>query len=63
MWTDGVGTLPVTAALPLAAASGLLMEAATPDLGWWPLAFVSVTILLAALLGRSTLASFLVGCV
>lgn len=63
MWTCGVGTLPVTAALPLAAASGLLMDAATPDLGWWPLAFVSVTMLLAALLGRSTLASFVVGCV
>ncbi|WP_425675051.1 hypothetical protein, partial [Escherichia coli] len=39
------------------------MDAATPDLGWWPLAFVSVTILLAALLGRGTLASFVVGCV
>ncbi|PTT20807.1 apolipoprotein N-acyltransferase, partial [Microbacterium sp. HMWF026] len=63
MWTSGTDSLPVTAALPLAAAAGLLMDAATPDLGWWPLAFVSVTILLAALLGRGTLASFVVGCV
>ena len=63
VWARGTDALPLTAALPAAAAAGWLMDAATPDRGWWPLAFVSVTMLLAALLGRGTLASFIVGCV
>lgn len=37
-------TLPVS--LPVALASGLLLSAAFPPLGWWPLAFVAVAPLL-----------------
>lgn len=59
----GADVLPLSAALPAAAVAGALMDAATPDLGWWPLAFVSVTLLLMALLGRSTRSAFAVGCV
>ena len=60
---QGAEALPLTAALPAAALAGALMDAATPELGWWPLTFISVTILLAALLGRKIRSSFAVGCV
>ncbi|WP_349829127.1 apolipoprotein N-acyltransferase [Brevibacterium litoralis] len=59
----GQALLPLWAAVPAATAAGLAMDAAFPALGWWPLAFVSVTLSLAALIGRSTWGAVLVGAI
>lgn len=40
-------------ALPLALVAGVLLDLSTPDVGWWPLAFISVSLSLATLIGRS----------
>lgn len=53
--------MPLWAALVLAAAGGLALDAAFPSLGWWPLAFVAVPLALVSLVGRSVPGSMLVG--
>lgn len=50
-------------ALLVALAGGLLLAAAFPPLGWWPLAFVGPALLLLALRGRGLRASFVTGLV
>lgn len=50
-------------ALVVSAIAGALLDFAYPDLGWWPLAFVSVTLVLWTLRGRSLPAAFLVSLV
>ncbi|WP_231880290.1 apolipoprotein N-acyltransferase [Microbacterium sp. H83] len=50
-------------AVPLAAAAGLAMDLASPELSWWPLAFVSVIVALATTVGRSIGGALLVGLV
>ena len=53
--------LPLWLAVPLAVASGVVLDAAFPDRGWWPLAFVGLGMLLAALIGQRVPESLLVG--
>ncbi|AYF99005.1 apolipoprotein N-acyltransferase [Protaetiibacter intestinalis] len=55
--------LPLWAAVLLAAAAGPVTDAAFPDRGWWPLAFVGVAMVLVAAQGRRAGAGFLVGLV
>ncbi|MEV8025920.1 apolipoprotein N-acyltransferase [Microbacterium sp. NPDC080220] len=43
------------------AVGGLLLDLATPDVGWWPLTYVSVALGLIALIGRSIGGAILVG--
>jgi apolipoprotein N-acyltransferase len=54
-------TLPLWAALLLAAGAGPVLDAAFPDLGWWPLAFVAIGFQLVTLQGRRLGSAFLVG--
>ncbi|GMM95524.1 apolipoprotein N-acyltransferase [Microbacterium sp. MTN4-26] len=56
-------SLPVWAAVLASAAAGLLLDLASASVGWWPLAFVSVTVALVALIGRSFGGALLVGTV
>lgn len=49
------------AAILAAAAAGGLLDLSFPAVGWWPLAFVSVTIALCTMIGRSGGGAFLVG--
>ncbi|CAN5355355.1 apolipoprotein N-acyltransferase [soil metagenome] len=53
--------LPLWAAIPVALGSGAVMDAAFPDRGIWPLAFVSVAMVLVSLLGRRAGSAFLIG--
>ena len=53
--------LPLWAAVPTAAVAGVALDGALPSLGWWPLAFVSVTLGLLTLIGRRIGGSVLVG--
>ncbi|PUB31973.1 apolipoprotein N-acyltransferase [Promicromonospora sp. AC04] len=53
--------LPLWAAVAAAAAGGFALDAAFPSLGWWPLAFVAVTLSLLSLIGRSLWGAVLVG--
>lgn len=53
--------LPLWVALLVAAGSGPIMDAAFPDKGIWPLAFVAVAALLIAVVGRRAGSAFLVG--
>ncbi len=55
--------LPLWQALLLAAAAGPVLDAAFPDLGWWPLALPGVVMLYVAMLGRRPGAALLVGAV
>lgn len=55
--------LPWWAALPASAVAGLLLDLATPAVGWWPLTFVSVILALITLIGRSIGGALLVGTV
>jgi apolipoprotein N-acyltransferase len=50
-------------ALPLSLAAGLLLAAAFPPVGLWPLAFISPALLVVALSGRSLRGAFTVGLV
>jgi apolipoprotein N-acyltransferase len=50
-------------ALPLSLTAGLLLAAAFPPFGLWPLAFVSPALLVVALSGRSLRGAFTVGLV
>lgn len=45
--------LPLWAALLTSAVGGVALDAAFPDIGWWPLAFVGVAFALVSLIGRS----------
>lgn len=56
-------SLPLWAAVPLAAAGGLALDLAFPSAGIWPLAFVAVAAQLVALIGRRAWSAFLVGLV
>ncbi|GGH35234.1 apolipoprotein N-acyltransferase [Microbacterium album] len=53
--------LPLWAAVPAAAAGGLALDAAFPELGIWPLAFLAVGLSLASLIGRRVGGALLVG--
>ncbi|MBN9142126.1 MAG: apolipoprotein N-acyltransferase [Micrococcales bacterium] len=53
--------VPLWGAVLLAAAAGPITDAAFPDLGWWPLAFVGVAMVLVAAQGRRAASGFLVG--
>ncbi|CAN5125129.1 apolipoprotein N-acyltransferase [soil metagenome] len=53
--------LPLWAALLVAAGSGPVLDAAFPDKGIWPLAFVGVALVLVTLVGRRSGAALLVG--
>ena len=53
--------LPLWGAVLLAAAAGPVTDAAFPALGWWPLAFVGVAMVLVAAERRRAGAGFLVG--
>ena len=55
--TVAAWSLPVWAAVLASAAAGLLLDFASAPVGWWPLTFVSVTVALVALIGRSRAAS------
>ncbi len=55
--------IPLWAAILLAASGGIVLDASFPDRGWWPLAFVGIGLILAALIGRRMAAAFLVGLV
>lgn len=52
--------LPLWVAVPVAASAGIILDAAFPDRGWWPLAFVGIGLNLAVLVGRRLGAAFLV---
>jgi len=53
--------VPLWGAVLLAVAAGFVTDAAFPALGWWPLAFVGVAMVLVAAQGRRAGAGFLVG--
>lgn len=53
--------LRLRTALPLAVVAGILLDLSTPDVGWWPLAFISVALSLATLIGRSIGGALAVG--
>ncbi|MBN9223679.1 apolipoprotein N-acyltransferase [Microbacterium sp.] len=61
--TVAAWSLPVWAAVLASAAGGLLLDLASAPVGWWPLTFVSVTVALVALMGRSVGGALLVGTV
>lgn len=48
-------------AVPLAAVAGLAMDLSTPEVSWWPFAFISVILALFTLIGRSVGGALLVG--
>ncbi|MCP2285503.1 apolipoprotein N-acyltransferase [Promicromonospora umidemergens] len=53
--------MPLPAALAAAVVGGVALDASFPALGWWPLAFVAVTLALVSLIGRSVWGGVLVG--
>lgn len=55
--------LPLGWAIVTSALAGVGLDAAFPELGWWPIAFVSVTLALLALAGRKSGGAFLVALV
>ncbi|MDZ8172685.1 apolipoprotein N-acyltransferase [Microbacterium xanthum] len=55
--------LPLWAAVLASAVGGAVLDAAYPDIGWWPLAFVGVAFALVSLIGRSVGGALLVGVV
>ena len=56
-----MATRPLWAAVLLAAASGVVMDAGFPSLGWWPLTFVGIGVFLVSIRGRRAGGAFLVG--
>jgi apolipoprotein N-acyltransferase len=60
---NGRPLLPLWAAVLAALVGGPVLDAAFPDIGWWPLAFVGVGFALVALIGRSAWGALLVGLV
>ena len=55
--------LPLWAAILVAAAAGVILDTASPSVGWWPLAFVGVGLALITLIGRSGWGALTVGLV
>ena len=55
--------VPTWVAVLLALVAGPVTDAAFPDIGWWPLAFVGVALVLVAAYGRRAAGGFLVGLV
>lgn len=55
--------VPLWGAVALAFVAGFVTDAAFPDLGWWPLAFLGVALVLVAAQGRRAASGFLVGLV
>ena len=55
--------LPLWAAVVTSALGGFVLDAAFPDVGWWPAAFVALAFALVSLIGRRVWSSFLVGTV
>lgn len=55
--------LPLWAAVLAAAVAGLALDLASPAVGWWPVTFVSVTVALITLVGRSVGGAALTGTV
>ncbi|MDR5700096.1 apolipoprotein N-acyltransferase [Agromyces aerolatus] len=53
--------LPWWAAIPVAAAAGLVYDLGFPEAGIWPLAFAGIALTLLTLIGRSTGGALLVG--
>ena len=53
--------LPLWAAVVTSLVGGAVLDAAYPDIGWWPLAFVGVAFALVSLIGRSVGGALLVG--
>ncbi|MBS1674235.1 MAG: apolipoprotein N-acyltransferase [Actinobacteria bacterium] len=53
--------LRLRVAAPVAIVAGVTLDLATPDVGWWPLAFVAVALALATLVGRSISGALIVG--
>lgn len=53
-------TLPLRFAVVAALLAGASLDLAYPEIGWWPVAFVSVTVALWTLRGRSLPSAFLV---
>ena len=58
---DHAATAPAALALPVALVGGLLLAAAFPPVGVWPLAVVGPALLVLTLSGRSLRAAFAVG--
>jgi apolipoprotein N-acyltransferase len=56
-------SLPLWAAILVAAGAGAILDGSFPDRGWWFLAPVGVALMLVAVLGRSLLTGLLVGLV
>ncbi|HEY0261343.1 MAG TPA: apolipoprotein N-acyltransferase [Lacisediminihabitans sp.] len=54
-------TLPLWAAVPVAALSGFVNAAAFPATGWWPLIFLGTPLMMWSLAGRRVWPSLLVG--
>jgi apolipoprotein N-acyltransferase len=50
-------------ALMVSAVSGFTLEAAFPERGWWPLAFLGIVLMLWSLVGRGPWTAFLIGLV
>jgi apolipoprotein N-acyltransferase len=55
--------LPLWAAVLLAGAAGPFLDAAFPDRGWWPFAFLAIGMVLVAAEGRTFAAGLLIGLV
>ena len=55
--------LTMRSAVPASAVAGLMLDGAFPELGWWPLAWLSVVVSLLCLLGRSVVGAAVVGSV
>lgn len=53
--------VPLWGAVLLAACAGPVTDAAFPELGWWPLAFLGIAMVLVAAQGRRAASGFLVG--
>lgn len=56
-------SMPLWAAVVAAAGAGFLLDGASAPVGWWPLTFVSATVALLTLIGRSIGGALLVGTV
>ncbi len=56
-------SMPLWAAVVLAAASGPIMDAGFPALSWWPFTFLGIGVFLVSLIGRRPGGAFLVGLV
>jgi len=55
--------LPLWLALVTAVVGGVALDAAFPDLGWWPVAFPALALALVGLIGRSAWGALAVGAV